>query len=178
MPPGPSRATSVFQNEDKLYWRKGAGKGGCTNMEVRLLNSGYVPDGWLANQLTGLWKDFARDVRSDGTTDFVTPAAEIVEDADGYHFAFEMPGLNADSLDVRVEDGNLVVAAERRRPEWSKDARVHASEHSYGKIRRTFRLPEDASHEASKATYRDGILSVMIPKRPESKPVRIKVSSN
>lgn len=147
-------------------------------MEVRLLNSGYMPgttDGWLANQLTGFWKDFARDVRVD--TDYIKPAADIVEDAEGYHFAFEMPGLSTDSLDVRVEDGNLVVEAERKHPEWSKDARIHASEHSYGKIRRTFRLPEDASHEASKASYRDGILSVMIPKRPESKPVRIKVNS-
>jgi HSP20 family protein len=149
-------------------------------MEVRLLNGGYMPgytDGWLANQLTGFWKDFARDLPAAGT-EYVKPAAEIVEDADGYHFAFEMPGLKADSLDVRVEDGNLVVTAERKRPEWNKEVRVHASEHSYGKIRRTFRLPEDASHEASKASYRDGILSVMIPKRPESKPVRIKVNSD
>jgi HSP20 family protein len=146
-------------------------------MEVRLLNSGYVPDGWLANQLTSFWKDFARDARIDNA-DYVTPAAEIIEDAEGYHFAFEMPGLNADSLDLRVEDGKLVVEAERKRPEWSKDAEVRVSEHSYGKIRRAFRLPEDASHEASKATYRDGILSVTVPKRPESKPLRIKVESN
>src|SRR5690242_1885058 len=97
--------------------------GGCTNMEVRLLNSGYVPDGWLANQLNGFWKDFGRELRVDAPAAQVTPAAEIVEDADGYHFAFEMPGLTADSLDVRVEDGKLVIEAERKRPQWSKDAR-------------------------------------------------------
>jgi HSP20 family protein len=146
-------------------------------MEVRLLNGGYVPDGWLANQLTSFWKDFARDARIENA-DYVTPAAEIVEDAEGYHFSFEMPGLKTDSLDLRVEDGKLVIDAERKRPEWSKDAEVRVSEHSYGKIHRAFRLPEDASHEASKATYRDGILSVMVPKRPESKPLRIKVESN
>ena len=103
------------------------------------------------------------------------PAADVVEDADSYHFYFEMAGIASESVDVRVEDGSLIVQAERKRPEWSKDAEVHLSERTYGTMRRAFTMPEDASHEGIKAAYKDGVLEVTVPKRPESKPFKIKV---
>ncbi len=82
------------------------------------------------------------------------PATDVVEDADTYHFYFEMAGINSESVDVRVEDGNLIVEAERKRPEWSKDAEVHLSERAYGTMRRAFTMPEDASHEKSRRPTR------------------------
>jgi HSP20 family protein len=86
-----------------------------------------------------------------------------------------MAGINSASVDVRVEDGNLIVEADRKRPEWSKDAEVHLSERAYGTMRRAFAMPEDASHDGIKAAYKDGVLHVTLPKRPESKPFKIKV---
>lgn len=103
------------------------------------------------------------------------PAADVVEDADGYHFYFEVPGIKSESVDVRVEDGNLIVEAERKRPEYAKDAQVHRAERAYGPLRRAFGMPEDAAHEGIKAAYRDGVLEITIPKRPESKPFKVKV---
>jgi HSP20 family protein len=145
-------------------------------MEVRLLNNEYMPDGWLAKQLASFWNDFNRDLESnDGR---IAPAADVVEDAEGYHFWFEMPGLKTGSLDVRVEEGRLIVEGERVRAEWPKDAHLHLAERTYGKLRRTFRVPEDASHDGISASYRDGILAVNVPKKPEGKPMRIKVNSN
>jgi HSP20 family protein len=148
-------------------------------MEVTLLNTNHMPNGWLANQLNGFWKDFARDV--DGraaTTTHYRPAADIVEDADSYQFSFEMPGLKKDSVDVRVEDGHLIIEAERVRPELAKDAQVHLHERTYGPIRRTFQMPEDALTDGIAASYRDGILDVRVPKKPETKPLRIKVNAD
>ena len=69
-----------------------------------------------------------------------------------------------------------MVEAERKQPEWPKDAEVHLSERSYGTMRRTFTMPEDASAEGIKATYRDGVLEVTVAKKPEAKPTRIKVN--
>jgi HSP20 family protein len=145
-------------------------------MEVRLLNNEYMPNGWLANQLTGFWKDFTRDMdgHAAGT---IAPAVDITEDADGYHFTFEVPGMKADSLEVRYEDGRLVVEAERPRPERAKETNVLLSERTFGKFSRSFTLPEDARHEDASASYKDGILSVNVPKMPEKKPVRIKVAT-
>jgi HSP20 family protein len=105
----------------------------------------------------------------------VVPAADVVEDADGYLFNVEMAGLDAGSVDVRAEDEWLVIEAERKRPELSKESEVHLAERRYGKLRRAFRLADDASHEGIRASYRDGVLEIRVPKRPESKPVKIAV---
>ena len=144
-------------------------------MEVTLLNTNHMPNGWLANQLNGFWKDFARDFDGQAT---YRPAADILEDADSYQFSFEMPGLKKDSVDVSVEDGHLIIAAERVRPEPPKDAQVHLQERTYGPIRRTFKMPEDALTDGIAASYRDGILDVRVPKKPETKPLRIKVNAD
>jgi HSP20 family protein len=147
-------------------------------MEVTLLNTNHMPNGWLAGQLTGIWKDLARDL--DGRTEKANhaPSADIVEDTESYQFSFEMAGLKKDSVDVRVEDGHLIVEAERARPELPKEAQIHLSERSYGAIRRTFKMPEDALTDGIAATYRDGILDVRVPKKPETKPLRIKVNAD
>ena len=147
-------------------------------MEVTLLNTNHMPNGWLASQLNGFWKDLARDFDGQNTDAYVRPIADIVEDNDSYQFSFEMPGLKKDSVDVRVEDGHLIVEAERTRPELPKEAQVHLSERSYGPIRRTFKMPEDALTDGINATYRDGILDVRVPKKPETKPLRIKVNAD
>ena len=147
-------------------------------MELRLLNTNHMPDGWLANQLTGIWKDFARDIDNGHADAPITPRADVIEDTDNYQFFFEMAGLKKDSLDVRVEEGHLIVEAERVRPEWPKEAQVHVNERGYGKLRRTFKMPEDALTDGIAATYRDGILELRVPKKPETKPLRIKVNAD
>ena len=113
-------------------------------MEVTLLNTNHMPNGWLAGQLTGFWKDLARDSRWAHRQHSLRPTADIVEDTDSYQFSFEMAGLKKDSVDVRVEDGHLIIEAERVRPELPKEAQVHLSERTYGPMRRTFKMPEDA----------------------------------
>jgi len=136
-------------------------------MEV-LMTNGLTPNDSLLRRWNVL-RDELEPARREA------PAAEVVEDADGYHFYFEMAGIASESVDVRVEDGNLVVEAERKRPAWSKDAEVHLSERAYGMMRRAFTMPDDASHDGIKAAYKDGVLEVTVPKRPESKPFKIKV---
>ena len=136
-------------------------------MEV-LMTNGLTPNDSLLRRWNMLWNELEPARKA-------APAADVVEDADGYHFHFEMAGIASESVDVRVEDGNLVVEAERKRPAWSKDAEVHLSERAYGMMRRAFTMPDDASHDGIKAAFKDGVLEVTVPKRPESKPFKIKV---
>ncbi len=146
-------------------------------MEVRLLNSEYMPDGWVSRQLSSFWNDF-NHIHNGAIERETVPTADVVEDGESYHFYFEMPGLNADSLEVKVEDGSLMIEAERTRPSWSEGAKVHLSERAFGKIGRSFRMPEDANQEGIDAAYRDGILLVNVPKKPESKPRKITVKAD
>jgi HSP20 family protein len=139
-------------------------------MELRMMN-GCTPNAMRYGRWPRVWAELEKGSRS------LAPRADVIEDAEGYHFYFEMPGLRADSVDVRVEDTALVVEAERNRPEWPKDAQIHVAERAYGKLRRAFELPDDAGHDSIRAAYKDGVLEVTVPKRPESKPFKIKVES-
>jgi len=138
-------------------------------MELRYEN-GWAGSGRLFERMNGMLQEMTRTPRR------ITPPADVVEDKDAYHFYFEMPGLKNDSFDVRVEQGSLIIAAERKQPEWTRDARVHLVERGYGTLRRAFELPEDASPDRVHAAYKDGVLEVTVEKRPESKPVKIQVN--
>jgi HSP20 family protein len=139
-------------------------------MELRV--NGYSPGALAVRPWTRLWDELEEGERA------VAPRADVTEDAEGYHFYFEMPGLRSDSVEVRMEDRTLIVDAERKRPEWPKDTAIHIAERAWGKFHRAFNLPEDAAHDNVRASYRDGILEVTVPKRPEAKPVKIKVELN
>jgi HSP20 family protein len=140
-------------------------------MEIRY-ESSLPNNGWLLDRMNGFFKDFQPQVRQPG----IRPAVDVVEDKDGYHFYFDLPGLKNDSVDLRVEDGTLTMTAERKRPEWPQDTSVHFSERHYGGIRRSFELPKDASHDRIHASYKDGVLEVTVEKRPEARPVKIQIN--
>ncbi|MGH7843460.1 MAG: Hsp20/alpha crystallin family protein [Candidatus Binataceae bacterium] len=137
-------------------------------MELRYEN-GLPANGWLFNRMNGLFAEL-------NTPQRITLAADVIEEKESYHFYFEIPGLKNDSFDVRVENGNLIISAERKRPEWTSDARVHVAERGYGRIHRAFELPEDASTEKVNASYKDGVLEITVEKRPELKPVKIQIN--
>jgi HSP20 family protein len=138
-------------------------------MELRYEN-GWTGNGWLFDRMNGVAQEMARTPRR------ITPPVDVVEEKDGYHFYFEMPGLKNDAFDVRVEHGSLIVTAERKQPEWANDARVHVAERGYGTFRRAFELPEDASPDRVHAAYKEGVLEIIVEKRPELKPVKIQVN--
>jgi HSP20 family protein len=140
-------------------------------MELRY-ESSFPSNGWLFDRMNGLFNDFTAQQRPRG----IRPVVDVVEDKEGYHFYFDMPGLKSDSLDLRVENDKLTVTVERKRPQWPSESTVHFSERHFGQIRRTFELPEDASREKIHASYKDGVLEVMVEKRPESKPVKIQIN--
>lgn len=135
-----------------------------------VFDSGLGNRGWLFERVNGLFNGVASEIGP------ILPPVDVVEDGDSYRFTIDLPGLKSDSLDLQVEDGTLVINAERNEPAWAKDARVHRAERHYGRIRRAFRLPRDVGHEAIKAAYKDGVLEVTIAKRPQAKAVRVEVA--
>lgn len=131
---------------------------------------GVVGNPWLRSQMNQLMREFQSAPRR------LTPPTDVIEDRDGYRFHFEMAGLKNDSIEVRVEDGKLIVEAERRRPEWPREAAVRVAERAWGHLRRAFELPKDASPDRVSANYRDGVLEVTVEKRPETRPVKIQIN--
>jgi HSP20 family protein len=140
-------------------------------MEIRY-ESSIPTNGWLFDHMNGFFKDFQPQLQRAS----FRPAVDVVEDNNGYHLYFDMPGLKNDSFDLQVEDGTLTMTAERKRPEWAKEAAIHFSERHYGTIRRSFELPKDANHEQIHASYKEGVLEVTVEKRPEARPVKIQIN--
>jgi HSP20 family protein len=139
-------------------------------MEVRFEN-GWTGRDWVFDPRTLGWFR-----ETDATARQMVPSVDVIEDKDGYHFYFEMPGLTNESIDARVENGRLLVAAQRKRPEWPQESKVRIAERSYGVIDRAFELPNDASRDGIEANYKDGVLEVKVAKKPESKSAKILIN--
>jgi HSP20 family protein len=112
------------------------------------------------------------------------PAAEVRETETGYSISLELPGVARDSIDVKATDRNLVISAERRAPQPSEAAASDSeqpqaapllSEFRYGTWSRSFRFPGGIDREAVQAVYRDGLLTVTVPKAQTLTSVSVKV---
>ena len=106
------------------------------------------------------------------------PAAEVHETEAGYSICLELPGVERDSIDVKATDRNLVISAERRAPQPERTEATSAallSEIRYGTWSRSFRFPSGINREAVQAVYRDGLLTVQVPKAQTLTSVSVKV---
>jgi HSP20 family protein len=139
-------------------------------MEV-IFENGWAGMGW---QFDPRWVSLFRE--TDAATGHMVAVVDVIEDKDAYHFYCEMPGLKNESINARVEDGQLMVDAERGRPEWPQETRVRVAERCYGKISRAFKLPDDASRDGIEASYKDGVLEVTVAKKAESKSAKILIN--
>ncbi len=104
--------------------------------------------------------------------------ANIAETDQAYELAFEMPGLEEKDIDVQMHDNTLTVTAERRDQREEQGKRWHRVEHRYGQMSRAIVLPKNASANGIEAVYKQGVLSVTVPKTPESRPNKISVRAN
>lgn len=108
-----------------------------------------------------------------------TPASgvevDIVENEGNYALTAELPGVDKKDLKVAVENDTLTIEAEKRNShESEKDGRYH-SERRYGKFSRSFKLNGQVDAEKVDAEYKDGVLTLTLPKREEVKPREVTV---
>ena len=105
-----------------------------------------------------------------------TPVCDMYQTADALVVWLELPGLEQEQIDVRVEGDELVVSGEREIEREQPGERFHRVERPYGKFIRRFNLPSSVDREAIEATFRDGQLRVTLPNRGDSHPRPLRVS--
>jgi HSP20 family protein len=105
-----------------------------------------------------------------------TPALDVQEDKDSFKVRVELPGLKREDIEVSLQDGAVVISGERKEETVSEGTEVHRQERRYGKFTRTLALPVAVSEDKVAAQYKDGILTVTLPKAEEAKPKTIAVS--
>ncbi len=106
------------------------------------------------------------------------PALDIVETPEEYVLQVEVPGITKENVKVNVVDGILRIEGERRQEKEEKGKKFHRLERSYGTFLRTFVLPEYVDETQVRAEFKEGILTVRLPKTQKAKPktVEIKVT--
>jgi len=107
-----------------------------------------------------------------------TPSLDMYEDKDSVYVRAELPGMKKEDIHVSLHNGSLSISGERKDQEEFKDAEVYRSERFVGRFQRTLTLPTQVAVDKIKAQYKDGILSITLPKAEEAKPKQIDVSVN
>ena len=132
----------------------------------------------LQDQVNRLFEDnlFTRD-RS-GHADLATwaPPVDIYETENELVLRADVPGLQDKDIDVRVENNTLTIRGERKFEKDVNEENFLRVERSYGSFTRSFSLPNTVSHENIRAEYRNGVLTLHMAKREESKPKQINIS--
>ena len=108
------------------------------------------------------------------------PPVDIYETADSIVLKAELPGVDPKDVEVKVEDNSLFLKGERKFEKEVNNENYHRVERSYGSFARSFTLPNSINTEKVKAEFKDGLLTLTLPKREEAKPrtVKIDVSKN
>ena len=104
-----------------------------------------------------------------------SPAVDIVETADRIVVRADLPGLEQSEIEVRVDDNTLTLRGDRRAVPDAKPEDYHRAERPHGPFVRSFGLPPNVDQAAVRATQKNGVLEVTLPKRQEAKVSSIKV---
>lgn len=104
------------------------------------------------------------------------PAVDICENENNIVLKAELPGVDPKDVEVRVEDNTLYLKGERKFEKDTKEENYHRIERSYGSFARSFALPNSIDAEKVAAEYQDGLLTLTLPKREETKPKTIKIN--
>lgn len=94
-----------------------------------------------------------------------TPVCDVCETARGLEIFLELPGMEQEQIDLRIDADELVVSGERQMERNHPAEQFHRVERSYGKFSRRFRLPATVDRGAVEASFRHGVLHVTLPAR-------------
>jgi HSP20 family protein len=116
-----------------------------------------------------------RPARVQWTDGIWNPSVDVTEDKDSVVVKAEMPGLNKDDVKISVQDSILTLKGEKKQEKEEKETDYHRIERSYGSFCRSFQLPTTVRADKIKANYKDGVLSIILPKTEEVKPKEIPI---
>jgi HSP20 family protein len=105
-----------------------------------------------------------------------TPALDVYQDKDNVVVKAELPGMKKEEIEITLLEGSLTLSGERKYEEEHKEENTFRRERFHGKFRRTVSLPVAVDSAKVKAAYKDGILTVTLPKAEEAKPRQIQVN--
>lgn len=105
-----------------------------------------------------------------------TPALDMYEDKDNLYIRAELPGMKKEDIELSLHEGTLSLSGERKKESKHEEAEVYRTERFFGRFQRTVTLPAPVAADKVNAQYKDGVLTVTLPKTEEAKPKHIDVN--
>ncbi len=105
-----------------------------------------------------------------------SPTVDVFQDKNDVIVKAELPGMRKEDIEITFQEGMLTISGERRQESEVREGEVYRSERFFGKFHRTVAMPTKVDAEKIKASYKDSILNVQLPKAAEAKAKQIEVS--
>ncbi len=118
---------------------------------------------------------FSRRTEEDLDNAVWMPMTDIYENDDMYQLKLDLPGLSKDDVKISYHNGQLKISGERNQTKDDKNGKYHRVERVYGKFFRSFTLPEKIMEDKIEAEFKDGQLTISIPKAEEVKPRELEI---
>lgn len=106
----------------------------------------------------------------------LSPRTDIMENDSEYNLEMELPGVTQGNIDLKIDSNILTIEGKKEQSSEKKDHNYHMQERYYGSFYRYISLPSNIDEEHIEAQFKDGILSIKIPKKEQSKAKKIKVT--
>ena len=107
-----------------------------------------------------------------------SPALDVFEDKDNLVVKAELPGMRKDEIEISLHDNVLSLSGERKEEQKYDQGEIHRSERFLGKFQRSLSLPTPVDADKVQASYKDGILTVTLPKTEAAKPKQIEIKAS
>lgn len=98
-------------------------------------------------------------------TNLLKPNINIESDNKNYVITLEVPGVDENDVELDITNNTLIIKGEKRQKKESKEKEFHRMERTYGKFQRVLSLPEDATQDDIQADFKDGVLTINIPRK-------------
>ncbi len=133
----------------------------------------------MQDQMRRMLREFERGWTSSepSTTTVWSPPVDIYETENDVVVKAELPGVDPKDVDLRIENNVLTIRAERKVDQNIKEEMYHRMECCYGTFTRTFSIPTIVDEDKIKAEFKNGILTVTLPKKEAARPKQIKISA-
>jgi HSP20 family protein len=122
------------------------------------------------------FREVSRGVLAGELTGFV-PTFDVKETNDSFVFKADLPGIKESDLEISLTGNRLTVSGQRQEDKKDEADTYYAYERSYGAFSRSFTLPEGVDPDQVQADLKDGVLNVVIRKKPEVQPKRIRLNA-
>lgn len=128
----------------------------------------------LQEEMNRLIGDYFGDARETAVSR-MTPAVDLIDTKDSLKVHVELPGIGKDDVDISLRDDTLTIRGEKKHEKEEKGENRYYVERSYGSFSRTLTLPARVKADEVKATFKDGVLEILLPKAEEEKTRDIEV---